>query len=168
MISLYIILAVLFFIVIVQDFKSKHISAILLPAILICAGAISIISSGYQKSLETIGYNLLFVIVQFGLMYAYLKFKYSRTSQVIDKFIGLGDLLFLLAITPLLSLPEFIVAYLISLILSIIYFAFFSSIKKENAEIPLAGMISVVMIFSLLIVYPENLQSFIFNKIIDL
>ena len=163
MISLYIILAVLFFIVIVQDFKSKHISAILLPAILICAGAISIISSGYQKSLETIGYNLLFVIVQFGLMYAYLKFKYSRTSQVIDKFIGLGDLLFLLAITPLLSLPEFI-----SLILSIIYFAFFSSIKKENAEIPLAGMISVVMIFSLLIVYPENLQSFIFNKIIDL
>ena len=101
-------------------------------------------------------------------MYAYLKFKYSRTSQVIDKFIGLGDLLFLLAITPLLSLPEFIVAYLISLILSIIYFAFFSSIKKENAEIPLAGMISVVMIFSLLIVYPENLQSFIFNKIIDL
>ena len=168
MIFLYLILAALFSIVIVQDFKSKRISVFLLPAILICASGISILSSGFQKLLETVGYNISFVIIQFVLLFLYLKFRYSLSTKVVDKFIGLGDLLFLVAITPLLSLPEFIVAYLLSLILSIGYFSILSIKRKDDKEIPLAGVFSIVMLFFLLAVYPENLQSIILRKVFEI
>jgi len=95
--------------------------------------------------------NLGVVLLMFSGLTLYFSIKERSLVNIINKYIGIADLLMLVVIALLFSPVNFIVYYVVSLILitagSIVYL-----ITKKNmqAEIPLAGAFSIILIACLL------------------
>lgn len=99
----------------------------------------------------------LFFGTQLLLVWAYLSIKNKQLVNMTANYLGLGDILFLMAITFYLSPVNYILFYVGSLIVVLIYTLitrFFN--KNTNQEIPLAGlqalMLGCLLVFSML--YP--------------
>lgn len=112
---------------------------------------------GIGDSLMDTGYSLLFFGVQLFLLWAYFALKNKKPVDLTKDYLGLGDILFLLAIAFYLSPVNYVLFYVASLIVVLIYTLVQQSIlKKENLQIPLAGlqalMLGIVLIIS--IVHP--------------
>lgn len=130
-----------------QDFRARAISWFLIPSLLI----LTIIQKIYAGNMELLWrfflLNNLFLIIQLGLVWIYFSLKNKKLVNIIDTQIGLGDILFFMAIAGLFSPLNFIVFYLVSLLLSL-----FSTIviklwkKPEEFSIPLAGYFSLFLI----------------------
>ena len=59
--------------------------------------------------------------------------------------IGLGDVLFFLAITPLFNLKTYILFFIIGMIFSLVIHISVNAIKKQKT-VPLAGYLSIILI----------------------
>jgi len=101
-IALIVVLLVIFF----QDIKHKAVYWFLFPIVFIF---------GLFIQWETIGldllFNLLFITVLMSLLSLYLSIKNQRLINPLDGFFALGDVLFLIAITPFFFLHTFILFF---------------------------------------------------------
>lgn len=88
--------------------------------------------------------NVLFIGIQYGLLMLYLEIRYKEGKQIFSKWIGLGDLLFFLAISIYYPINQFIVVYMGSLIFSAVLYLCF---KTKLKTIPLAGFSALFIIF---------------------
>ena len=92
--------------------------------------------------------NNLFILFQLIILYGYLIIRYQKLKLHLLQFLGLGDILFWIAITPLFAFPEFLIFFVISILLSLVIFIGYRVISKDNKIlIPLAGFQSLVLIF---------------------
>ncbi len=80
--------------------------------------------------------NAIFVGIQYGCLMLYLELRYKEGRQIFSKWIGLGDLLFFIAIGTHYMLNEFVLVYIGSLLFSALMFI---SFKSKLKTIPLAG-----------------------------
>ena len=93
-------------------------------------------------------HNNLFILFQLIILYGYLIIRYQKIKLPLLQFLGLGDILFWIAITPLFAFPEFLVFFIISILLSLVIFIGYRVVNKDNKIlIPLAGFQSLVLIF---------------------
>ena len=92
--------------------------------------------------------NNLFILFQLIILYGYLIIRYRKLKLHLLQFLGLGDILFWIAITPLFAFPEFLIFFVISILLSLVIFIGYRVVSKDNKIlIPLAGFQSLVLIF---------------------
>lgn len=93
------------------------------------------------------GINILIVFVQYLgiMMYSYVK---DRSTNVLNSKIGLGDFLFLFAITPLFH-PMLLVLYLLTSLCLTLIVIFLRGVSDKH--IPLAGYLSIFLILWLAI-----------------
>lgn len=132
-------------VIIYQDFRYRAISAFVLLLLLL----LLLLDNGLQVDGA---FNLAFIILQLTVLTAYISLKNKRLTNIIDSYLGLGDILFLVVACAAFSTPDFLVFYVAGLVFSLLAFMSYKLVRKNTtAEIPLAGLMSIVMVVQILI-----------------
>lgn len=145
LISVIIILAIIIY----QDFRYRAVSWILFPVLFVFLFILSSVTNGIQSTGTTAMYNSLFFFSQLLIGFLYLYLKKSQQHFSMHRYIGMGDILFFLAISPFIQLPYYILFLLsgmafILIIYGIIYLLYREEILKRT--IPLAGIMSAYLL----------------------
>lgn len=134
-------------VVIYQDFRFRAVSWIVFPILLVISLTLALGEISGSELIRGAMVNLgLVALIFFGLT-IYFSIKERSLVNIVNKYIGIADLLLLVVIALLFSPVNFIIYYVGSLFLitlgSVVYLV---TKKNVNAEIPLAGAFSIVLI----------------------
>lgn len=150
--SIDISLVVFLGIVVFQDLKERQISWFLIPLLLcfFCAKGLYLISSD-----QLLGYSLFnigFITVQLLVLTVYMSIKNKKLTNIVNSYLGIGDVLFFIVICVAFSSINFIFFYVVSLIFTLGgVIGYNILVKNAKKEIPLAGAMAIVMIALILI-----------------
>ncbi|MBC8756045.1 hypothetical protein H2O64_15310 [Kordia sp. YSTF-M3] len=138
-----IILVLVFAVIIFQDFKYRAIHAITIIGI----GIVATILNYLEPTLTFFDMlqSISFLIITSIAFMIYQTIKQKTFQNPIDQSIGLGDLLFFIVITPLFQVHQYILFFIVGLLISAGLFMISKSILKEQT-IPLAGYLSFLLI----------------------
>ena len=130
-----------------QDFRYRGISWMLLTvAFLLLAGKGLLVMKPVEL-LKILLINSLMLLVQFAVLMLYFRMKGFGFRDFWEKVMGIGDLLFLVAISIAFEPVNFIVFVLAGLLLSLLVYGSFSLLKPDRQRtVPLAGLLSVAML----------------------
>jgi len=152
---LYFILFILLGITFFQDCKSRRIF-IGLPVLILITSIF--LSEGFVASYLVLNI-IVIVLIILGLT-LYYSISKRRFINPINRFLGVGDLFFMLSIVPLFSTHKFILFLIIGFIISLIIHLCYSFFYKVKT-IPLAGYLSgFLMILVLCNVFLFNYNLF--------
>lgn len=129
--------------VFLQDLKYRKINVIFPVAIFVSS---CFIVSKDIATLAIVVFNIIFLLLTIGLMILYMSIKNSAFINPFENYFGLGDLLMLIAITPLFLLKGYIIFFITSMVLSIVAQLIVSRFT-HNKTVPLAGYIALLLIF---------------------
>jgi len=136
-----------------QDFKSRRISLLLLIALfMLFFGMAYQVEGSLNAVIRNFAFNAGFVLIQFILVKIYFSLRNKRIEALLDTYIGKGDLLFFIVCCLAFSVTWFIPFYIGSLLLALIATIISNLFRKvKTLEIPLAGVMSLVMLLSITI-----------------
>ena len=153
-----------------QDFKYKAVLWIWFPILFLLIISKEITELGINTSLNYFIFNLSFIIVQLILLTFYFSVKHKKLINIINKILGLGDILFLVALAAYFSPINFILFLISSLTIVLITYGLGLIFNKiQNKQIPLAGAIAIIMFLLVLIdCFPNNINYYNDTPIINL
>jgi hypothetical protein len=143
--ALVIIMSVSCAFITIQDFRHRTVTWLFFPLLFLSNLGLGWLHEGFSSCFAAILINLLVTSAQFLLVSLYFFLRY-KTFRIIGKMVGLGDVLFILAIIPAFQPGGFIVFLLLSMFISMIGFGFYILVKPDldrNYRIPLAGTMSL-------------------------
>lgn len=79
----------------------------------------------------------------FGSVWLYLKARYPRRTRILGRYIGSGDVWFLLLLTPLFALPLYVVLLLCGFACGLLYGTFVRIFFRKETTIPLVTFLSL-------------------------
>lgn len=131
--------------IVYQDFKSRSILWFL-PLIIFLISLSHGVRSN-ENILNDILLSVAFLVLQLTAVLLYLAIK-NKTLKInlTEDYLGLGDVLFFLAITPLYPFQTFLLVIVIGLIFSLIGHLIVSKITHDST-VPLAGWMSIFILF---------------------
>ena len=124
-----------------QDIKERKVSLWILISGVIIGGTIHLLQQDTMVFLSTVGFNLLFISVIFGILWMYAKFK---MKQAIFNVFGWGDLVFFILLAVSLTIASFLIIFVFSLIFSLSIFLLLKPRFTEKT-VPLAGLQSLFL-----------------------
>ena len=131
----------------IQDFKEREISWWTIPVLLICSFFLE--SRSLNELFTDTIVNLIFIIINLLVITVYYSIKQGHFVNIINKQLGLGDVLFFVVCCFIFSIPNFILYFLLSMVSSIFLGVLIQKIFK-SAYVPLAGiMASILVLLSL-------------------
>jgi hypothetical protein len=140
-----IMLLSLLFYAAVEDFRHLGIRWVVFPSLFIISLAVCVLSlDSIYMAIKYITINVSIVFFQYLGVVFYVFIK-DGDANVINKKIGLGDFLFLIAISPLFH-PVFFVIFLIAALILTLWTVLF--LRGVNKPIPLAGYLSLMLILA--------------------
>ena len=134
--------------VLYYDVKQRMIHVILPVLIFGIATLINYFS--INLTLSSIIYNMGFILVNILGLTLYFSLKAKGFINPIDNSIGLGDVVFFFAITPLFNFKAFILFFISGLFFSLLVYTI-TLMFKNVKTIPLAGYLSLFLVMSLII-----------------
>ena len=155
-----------------QDFRHRAVSWFLIPILFIGFVFIALQTSVWEYYWKELVFNICFILVQLVLLTMYMSVKNKKFVNIVNSFLGIGDILFFVVLAAAFSPFNFVVFYLTSTILTLIGYGLFVFIKKVKTEIPLAGaMASMLLVLMILNFCIPNLNlhndNFIIFSFID-
>jgi len=132
---------VLFGVTAYQDFKDRAISWYL-PLLILLLG---LVSAFVNETILWIDYlaSLSFLVLQIAGLYVYLAIKKKSIKiNLTGEFLGLGDLLFFVAMIPYFSFKEYVVLLITGMALSLLAQKIVQIFYRSDS-IPLAGWLSI-------------------------
>lgn len=147
------ILTVLLSILAYQDFKERSISILLIPLLFFAGIWRGLLSVSASIIVVQCFFNFGFVILQCLLASFYISIKHKKWINITKDYIGWGDILFFVAITPLFDIVNYIFFYTGSLILVLLGYICLQQFdySKPSVQIPLAGAMAILLIAFLVI-----------------
>ena len=128
------LLAVIFF----QDLRSRAIWWFLPPVLFGCF----VILNWSETTVPGILLNAAFVTALIGFLVIYIRFRFGKLQNPFKEHFGLGDFLFLLALTPLFQFREFIWFFTFgTLAVLVVHLAVY--LFKKTSTIPYAGYLAL-------------------------
>ena len=117
------------------------------PALAIVLGAIryNVIQDVMMSVLPAI-INVVFLALQLALLTVYFSIKEGRAINITKNLIGWGDLLFLVAIAFYFSVLNYILFYVLSLVLTLIVWKIWTVRRASSKEVPLAGLQAMIFL----------------------
>ena len=147
-ICLLLLLAVVLF----QDLKERQISWLLIPLLLGFFGIQGLYQLSVNEFVHFTFLNIGFVVIQLFILTIYMSIKNRRFVNIINSYLGLGDVSFFVAIAAAFSPINFIAFYIIGLLFTLLFFVALKKVIKTNlTEIPLAGALSAMMMVLILV-----------------
>jgi hypothetical protein len=145
------ILIFLLGVVVVQDFKSRAISWFLIPLLFSGFIVYGLLQINAMELLTYFGINFMLVAVNLLCVTLFISIKEKRLTNILKNYLGLGDVLFFLVLTVVFSPFNFIFFYLGSILLTtLIYGVLFLISKEKQRLIPLAGVMSLLLLVTLI------------------
>lgn len=138
---LMIIISVAFAIMVIQDVKHRHIHVILPIVVIVLAFVLNQDRLIWLDFIQT----LVFIGVNFIGITAYFSLKRKEIINPFKAYIGLGDLLFLIAVTPMFSFRNYILFFITGMLFSLMLFLAIKHTQKYQT-VPLAGFLSIYML----------------------
>lgn len=126
------------------DVKDREIALYTLLVLVFSGGYLALESHSVKVAGLFWLLNSVFIGIQYGVLMLYLELRYKEGRQLFSKWIGLGDLLFFLAVGIYYPINEFVFVYLGSLLFSALVFL---SFKSHLKTIPLAGFSALLIVF---------------------
>lgn len=152
---LFLTIAIILFLVIItyQDFKERKISWLSIPALVLFFSWYAVIDLGsWRDYFLNVTFNLLFIAIQLSTLFIYFSIKAGKFTNLINSKIGIGDILFFVALTFAFTTVNFILFYVGSLSIITISFLFAKLFfKNVSPQIPLAGAMAAILILWYLI-----------------
>ncbi|WP_203258180.1 hypothetical protein [Hyunsoonleella ulvae] len=142
LITLNILLIIVLAIILYQDFMMRTIHVSLPLGVFLIALTVNLISNDF--SVYQMLYNLAFITINILGLTLYFSLKHKTLVNPIDSFIGMGDIAFFLAITPLFHLKPFILFFIVGLVFSLMVHGVLLLFKKVKT-IPLAGYLALFL-----------------------
>ncbi len=123
-----------------QDFKFRAVYWWLFVLLLMGLMAMKVMEHNWLVMWADLRYDVSFLGLQLLFLTGYFSVKEGSLVNIFKAYFGLGDLFFLLSITVYFSFFNYVMYYLISLLLIIIISVGLKSwVKNPNPKIPLAG-----------------------------
>lgn len=145
MLLLHILIACFLFIIAFQDYKFRGISLLLFPVGLVLFSIYSLQYGTWQEQGLLLLINTGVLLIVFVLLTLYMSIKTKRLLNIIDDYIGLGDVLFLYILALNFSPVNYILFITVSLFLIlIIYIIAGVVLKPDKSNVPLAGLIAII------------------------
>lgn len=131
----------------VQDFKFRAVYWWLFPLLFLVLGLLTYDRTGPDQVTANLFANIGFVFLQIVLLSIYFSVKDRRLVNIFAHHFGVGDLLFLLSVTVYFSLFNYIIFYVTSLVMVIVFTLILNQlVKKTNPKIPLAGEQALLLV----------------------
>lgn len=125
-----------------QDFSSRAVSVWAIVVLAIASLLQFYETDGFWMDIVL---NLTYLVMVFLLSWIVMVFVFKKTFS---NMIGLGDILFLLAIVPLFEIYEFVYWIVISISCSLVFHVLVEKLlKRPQSTIPLVGYLSICLIF---------------------
>lgn len=126
-------------IIAIQDFTTRYIHILML---LIWSCAVILYNNRSINEIIMEGsINILYLLTVFLLLYIYVKLRKGKKEQLINRYIGLGDLLILIAPALLYGFLDFVMLILVACFIALLYwFINVALLKKRIIRIPFAGI----------------------------
>lgn len=110
--------------------------------------------TGWVQIFSDAGYALVFLLLQLAILWIYFSIKHKKPIDLTKKHLGLGDVLFLIIITIYFSPVNYILFYIVSLILVLFYAVVAQSVKWiKDKSIPLAGLQAILLAIVIVITH---------------
>ena len=128
-------------VIVYQDMRYRAVYWMCFPVLTIMLFIYKDEHAGLTDALADAGYGAAFVGLQLFLVWAYIFMKHQRPVNIVDHYLGLGDVLFLLSLVFYFSPVNYALFYIGSLIIVLAYALIqVSFYKRKNLRIPLAGL----------------------------
>jgi len=140
-----------------QDFSQRQIAWYWLPILLAGIILLNVQRNELKNMISFFITNVCFVVFQLIVLIIYFSIKNKKLTNIIDHYIGLGDVLFFIVLCTVFSPLNFLVFYIISLLLILLTFFTYNTVSKKIIQhIPLAGAMALCLIFCFVYKYTNN------------
>ena len=131
--------------------RNRSVYWIMFPALIIGLVALRYLQNpNFNSVWQPILTNIGFIVVQLIFVSVYFSIKNKRLTNITLQYLGLGDILFLLSISFYLSVLNFLLFYIISLVTILIgWLIWQTASSKKDKEIPLAGLQAIIFMLFL-------------------
>lgn len=127
-----------------QDMRYRAVYWICFPILSAFLFGLKYSQTGVVSGLTDAAYGLLFLLVQLLFLWIYFSVKHKRLLNITNDYLGWGDILFLAAIPFYLSPGNYVLFYVASLIVVLMY-AIGSTRSNNHKHIPLAGLQALLL-----------------------
>ncbi|MBS1580907.1 MAG: hypothetical protein JST66_01780 [Bacteroidetes bacterium] len=129
-----------------EDLRHRAIHWSLLPGLFLCLAVPAFLGRPRGAWYADTGFNLAFLAVQFTVAVGLVMLRHRRWENPVDRWVGLGDLLFLAVLATGLSRWSFLVFYLSGLVLCIpAYLLLVRWAPRTVRSVPLAGFLAIYL-----------------------
>lgn len=127
--------------------------------------------TGIEQTVTDAVCGLLFLATQLFILWIYFSVKHRKLINITDNYLGWGDVLFLIAIPFYLSPVNYVLFYVLSLTLVLLYALTTTKLITNNKHIPLAGLQAALLGIAMIIdyvtpslsLYTDNWMYFLIN-----
>lgn len=136
-----------------QDLVYRAVYWVCFPILSIIMFMLKFNLSGWQEGLSHAGYGLAFLLIQLFILWIYFSVKNRKAINLTDEYLGWGDVLFLITIAFYLSPVNYIIFYVVSLIIVLLHTIIGATLssKERNPHIPLAGLQAALLALVMLV-----------------
>ncbi|MBN2788275.1 MAG: hypothetical protein JXQ69_08140 [Paludibacteraceae bacterium] len=147
---MYLLVIIPALIIFYQDFQQREISWWTIPLLFISLLPESIANNEWSALFENTLVNISILLFELFFTSVYFSLKNKQLTNIFKKYLGIGDVLFLMSICPFFH-PIVFVFYLTgSLIIILLVSLIYGLIKKKwNFTIPLAGIFSILLLITI-------------------
>lgn len=147
--------------IIIEDFLFRRIHFITFVALLVLSTVVAQYQYSFSYLINQFLFSLLFILLQGVFVWVYFKLL-KRDQRAISEMIGLGDVVFYIAIIPLFPFNSFVLFYTFSLVFALMTFLLVKYLFAIKT-IPLAGLAALFLL--IICVYYYFTSSIPFNFI---
>ncbi len=132
-----------------DDFRRREVSVVWLAVTAVCAVGVAVAQEGWREMLVRSGLNLLIIAyLAIGVaVWAWIKAR--RPVNPVNRFIGLGDVLFFVALVPLFPFKRFAWLLVVCMVFSLVWWWVVQAIKRPSGNppknIPLVATSAIVV-----------------------
>lgn len=140
LVLLQVIAVLLLLVVFYQDYRHRAVYWILFPLLALVFLGYNLKLRNWEEVKDDLLINLGFIAVQLLLLTIYFSIKYKRPVNISSHLLGWGDILFIVALGFLFSPLNFVLYYLMSLLLVVTGVLSMKLAGFRPSKIPLAGI----------------------------
>ncbi|WP_286863318.1 MULTISPECIES: hypothetical protein [Sphingobacterium] len=122
-----------------QDFKQRAVNVVLFIVLALLLLGLNLSVGFWEDKYPQMLANILFLVLQLGVILVYFRIKTGRWEQIMDRKLGWGDIAFLGCLTLYMPFLSFFIFYASSLFLVLLVTLIRKNWRNPDKGIPLAG-----------------------------
>ncbi len=158
--ALNILVVLLLITLIYQDFKYRYALWFIFPILIISQFFLSYISIDWEELWRNTVVNLMLMTLHFLVLTLYFSLRNRKWINIINKYIGIGDVFFFIFLSLAFSPFNFLAFFVFSLLAILIIYSLTIKSNLRKYKIPLLGGMSVAYLLTLCIDYLSAFNKF--------